>query len=141
MRFTRRRLSIASAYATLDSPSLGGVALFVGRVRDDRAGKGRVSELVYEAHLPMAHRAFEELEKRALSRFDVARVVLWHRLGPVPAGEASVIVGVAAGHRAPAFAACRYLIEDLKATAPIWKAARSPSSRGSRSSRGRAARR
>ncbi|MFI5419240.1 MAG: molybdenum cofactor biosynthesis protein MoaE [Candidatus Lutacidiplasmatales archaeon] len=124
VRFTRRPLSVRSAYDAVSESHLGAVALFVGRVRPDPFGRGRVSGLLYEAHVPLASRALSELEREAKRRFGVERVEVWHRLGLVPVGEASVVISVGAGHRAPAFAACRFLIEQLKRKAPIWKTER-----------------
>ena len=121
VRLTHARLSVASAMRVLEGPGLGGIAVFAGRVRPDRTGRSRVGALYYEAHRPLATRALEELERTARKRFGAKRVVLWHRLGVVPVDEVSVIVGAATGHRAPAFAAARYLIERLKAEVPIWK--------------------
>lgn len=98
--------------------------MFVGRVRPDTTHRGRVAVLEYEVHRPLALAALADLERTARRRFGAGKVVLWHRLGPVPVGEISVIVGVAAGHRAPAFAAARFLIEQLKAKVAIWKVVR-----------------
>jgi len=121
VRITRKRLSYAAALRELQGPGQGGIVLFSGRVRPDRFSRGRVVALDYEAHQPLAEQALTALERRARSRYGATRVVLWHRVGKVPVDEASVFVGVATGHRAEAFTAARYLIEELKAKAPIWK--------------------
>jgi molybdopterin synthase catalytic subunit len=121
VRFTRKPLSFAAAVRELEGPGLGGIVVFAGRVRPDRTRRGRVRALLYEAHLPLGREVFLELERAARKRFGVGRVVLWHRLGSIPVDEASVLVGAAAGHRAEAFAAARFLIERLKEKAPIWK--------------------
>ncbi|HYA54677.1 MAG TPA: molybdenum cofactor biosynthesis protein MoaE [Thermoplasmata archaeon] len=121
VRLSRRPLSLTAAMRALEGPGLGGVALFAGRVRPDATRKGRVVALDYEAHRPMALAALAKLERDARRKFGVGRVVVWHRLGRVPVDEVSVIVGVAAGHRTPAFGAARYLIETLKREVPIWK--------------------
>ena len=123
VRLTRRPLSVAAAMRVLAGPGSGGVVVFAGRVRPDRTPAGRVTKLEYEADRPLARSALADLERTARRRFGAARVVLWHRLGPVPVDETSVIVGAATGHRAAAFAAARYLIERLKADVPIWKSA------------------
>ena len=141
VKLTRGRLSLVAAMKALEGDELGGVVLFAGRVRPDRLRQGRVAALDYEAHRPLALDALTELEREARRRFGVKKVVLWHRLGPVPVGEPSVVVGVAAGHRAPAFAAARFLIDQLKATVPIWKVERPRPARRPRSRpRGRAGR-
>lgn len=121
VRLTTRPLSVAAAMRALEGPGLGGVVLFAGRVRPDRGRGGRVIALDYEAHGPLARARLAELERSVRARFGARRVVLWHRLGRVGVDEVSVIVGAACAHRARAFDAARFLIEDLKATVPIWK--------------------
>ncbi len=125
-RIGTKPLSVDSAYRELSGSGLGGVVIFVGRVHPDRIPAGRMGSLLYEAHRAPALAAFHRFELAARRRPGVARVVLWHRVGAIRSGEASVIVGVAAPHRAQAFDACRYLIERLKVEAPIWKTARAP---------------
>ncbi|MGD0587259.1 MAG: molybdenum cofactor biosynthesis protein MoaE [Thermoplasmata archaeon] len=129
VRLDRRRLSYVAALRALTGPGLGGIVVFIGRVRPDPTPRGRVVALDYEAHLPLARSVLAGLERTARTRFGAERVVLWHRTGTVPVDEASVLVGVAAGHRAEAFAAARFLIEELKAKAPIWKSDRARSAR------------
>lgn len=121
IRLTREPLSAAAAFEELEIPGLGGVVVFTGRVRADYSRGTRVVALDYEVHEGPALRVMRELDRAARREFGVARTVLWHRVGRVKAGETSVIVGAAAGHRAPAFAAARYLIDCLKETVPIWK--------------------
>jgi len=141
VRLTRRPLSVASAFHALEGPGLGGIVLFAGRVRPDVLGTGRVTALDYEAHARVARKVLEDLARTAQKRYGAERVVLWHRVGRVPVDEASVLVGAATGHRAEAFAAARFLIEKLKAEAPIWKSARGrPGRRPRRRPGGRAER-
>lgn len=121
IRLTREPLSAAKAFEELETPGLGGVVVFTGRVRADRSRGTRVVALDYEVHEGPALRLMRELDTAARREFGVAHTVLWHRVGRVKAGETSVIVGASAGHRAPAFAAARYLIDCLKETVPIWK--------------------
>lgn len=124
VRLTRGRLSWAAAARELEGPGLGGVVLFAGRVRPDRSKRGPVTALYYESHVSVALRRFRTLEAVARRRFGARRAVLWHRLGRVPVGEVSVLAGVACAHRAAAFSAARYLIEELKVSVPIWKTER-----------------
>ena len=133
VRLTRGRLSVAAAISELSGEKLGGVVVFVGRVRPDRTARGHVTALDYESHREPALAALGDLVSTARRRFGAERVVVWHRLGPVPVGEPSVIVGVATAHRAPAFAAARFLIERLKTTVPIWKQERARPARRRRS--------
>ena len=94
---------------------------FAGIVRPDRHGPRRVVALEYEVDLAPARRALARLERLARRRFGATDVLLEHRLGRVRVGEVAVIVAVACPHRAKAFAAARWLIDELKATVPIWK--------------------
>src|SRR5215472_16941886 len=111
VRLTTTPLSVPAAYRALADPSLGGVVVFVGRVRPDTVAAGRVRALYYEAHEPLAHRELERLRSEAAHRLPKARIVLWHRLGLLPVGTVSVIVGVATPHRAAAFDLARELID------------------------------
>ena len=129
LRLTRRPLSFAAAARELEGPGLGGVVLFAGRVRSEGFGHSRVAALDYEVHVGPALGVLKELDRSTRRRFEIERTVLWHRIGRVKAGEVSVIVGAAAAHRAPAFAAARYLIDRLKRTVPIWKTERARSGR------------
>jgi molybdopterin synthase catalytic subunit len=98
----------------------GAVALFLGTTRDHHDGR-RVVRLAYEAYAPMALAALERIERDAAARFAIAACRIVHRLGEVPPAEASVAVVVTAAHRAPAFDACRWAMDELKRSAPIWK--------------------
>jgi len=98
----------------------GAVSLFLGTVRNVSAGK-RVLFLEYEAYAGMAQREMEQIASDATSRFGVTRVEIVHRVGRVEIGEASVAIAVAAPHRAAAMDACRFVIDTLKTSVPIWK--------------------
>ena len=98
----------------------GAVSLFLGTVRNVSAGK-RVLFLEYEAYAGMAEREMERIASDATSRFGVTRVEIVHRVGRVEIGEASVAIAVAAPHRAAAMDACRFVIDTLKTSVPIWK--------------------
>jgi molybdopterin synthase catalytic subunit len=124
VRLTRRLLSVAAAYRELTDPACGGVVVFVGKVRPDRGRRGTVVALDYEADLRMARDQLEGLGRAAAHRYGARSTVLHHRLGRLPVGAISVIVGAAAPHRREAFAAARFLIERLKREVPIWKADR-----------------
>ena len=98
----------------------GAIAMFLGMTRDHHAGR-RVTRLAYEAYDRMALEALHRIEREALERFEIAACRIVHRLGEVPPAEASVVVVVTAAHRGPAFDACRWAMDELKRTAPIWK--------------------
>ena len=116
-------LPFAKAHRFLIDERAGGVCVFTGVVRRWTDGVETPS-LSYEAYEKMAQAELERLADGAESSWPVVRLVLLHRLGDVPAGEPSVLVGVACPHRAEAFEACRRLIDTLKADVPIWKSER-----------------
>jgi molybdopterin synthase catalytic subunit len=101
-------------------PADGALCLFVGVVRDHHEGR-RVLRLEYEAYEEMALPLMERIAAECRERWRVTDVRMVHRLGPLAIGEASVAVAVASPHRREAFEACRYAIDTLKATVPIWK--------------------
>lgn len=113
-------LDVAGVSSALGAPGDGAVTTFVGLVRDHNAGH-RVLWLDYEAHAPLAVKAFEQIAVEAEARWPEARLAIHHRIGRVEVGEASVVIAAASPHRAEAFSACRYAIERLKQIAPIWK--------------------
>ncbi len=98
----------------------GAVVLFDGIVRDNTRGR-RTLFLVYEAYEAMALEQMRALAAEAVVRFAVRDVVLVHRLGRLEIGETSVLIAVASAHRGAAFEACRWVIDTLKKTVPIWK--------------------
>jgi molybdopterin synthase catalytic subunit len=100
----------------------GAEAVFLGRTRDEEHDeRGPLRRLGYEAYRPMAERVLNELATEAVQRFGCRAVRVHHAIGEVPLGQASVLVQVVAGHRTEAFDACRFLIDELKQRAPIWK--------------------
>lgn len=100
----------------------GAECVFLGRTRvETHAHHGRLVMLRYEAYRPLALGVLRELADEAVRRFSCACVRVHHAVGDVPPGAASVLVQVAAGHRAEAFEAGRFLIDELKRKAPIWK--------------------
>jgi molybdopterin synthase catalytic subunit len=100
-------------------PGAGGIALFVGTVRDHARGR-RVERLEYEAYDTLARRQMTGIAAQAAERWG-ARVAVVHRVGTLEIGEVSVAVAAAAAHRREAFEACRFVIDTLKQTVPIWK--------------------
>ena len=96
------------------------MVVFDGIVRDNTRGR-RTLYLDYEAYEEMAERQIAALGAQAIERFGVRGVTLVHRLGRVSIGETSVLIVVASAHRGAAFEACRWLIDTLKKTVPIWK--------------------
>jgi molybdopterin synthase catalytic subunit len=112
-------LSSDEVLAAIADPAAGGTALFIGTVRNHDHERP-VDALGYEAH-PEAVKQLREVAERVCAGHAVIALAAVHRTGPLRIGDAAVIVGVAAAHREAAFAACRQLIDDLKAEVPIWK--------------------
>jgi molybdopterin synthase catalytic subunit len=105
---------------SVQTPADGAVVLFLGAVRDHNRGR-RVSGLEYSAYEEMALKELEKVRNRALEDFEITAVALVHRLGKLAVGETSVAVAISAAHRCAAFDACRFVIDTLKETVPIWK--------------------
>jgi sulfur-carrier protein adenylyltransferase/sulfurtransferase len=104
----------------LEDPACGGYATFEGWVRDHNEGR-RVRRLEYEAYAELAVKEGERIVAEAVRRFGVRHARCVHRVGDLALGDLAVWVGVSAGHRAEAFAACRYVIDEVKHRVPIWK--------------------
>ena len=105
---------------SLRLPACGGYVVFEGAVRDHHEGR-RVLRLEYEAFAPLALREGERIVAEACARFGVDRACCAHRVGALQIGELAVWVGASARHRAEAFMACRYIIDEVKHRVPIWK--------------------
>lgn len=112
-------LDVDEVMAALDDGASGGLALFVGRVRDHDGGRGVVA-LDYSAH-PSALERLREVCDRVAERYDVRGIAAVHRVGALSIGDAAVVVATASAHRGTAFDASRDLIDTLKAEVPIWK--------------------
>jgi len=106
--------------AAAKNPQDGAVSVFDGIVRNNTRGR-KTLYLVYEAYEEMALKQMDELCERAMSTFGVREARIVHRLGRLEVGETSVLIVVASAHRAAAMDACRFLIDSLKKTVPIWK--------------------
>ena len=106
--------------AAMKAGSDGAVCVFDGIVRDNTRGR-KTLYLDYEAYREMALEQMRRLSAEAMERFGVRDVAMVHRLGRLMVGETSVLIVVASAHRASAFEACRWLIDTLKKTVPIWK--------------------
>jgi molybdopterin synthase catalytic subunit len=112
-------LDVAEVVGALADPAVGGVDVFVGLVRDHDHDRG-VTGLEYSAH-PTALDRMRDVATSVADRYDVLAVAVVHRVGRLAIGDAAVVVATAAVHRGEAFEASRALIDDLKATVPIWK--------------------
>lgn len=112
-------LSVREVLDAVRHPEAGGVASFVGVVRDHDHGRG-VSSLDYTAH-PGAAEALRRVAAEVAGRSDVTAVAVVHRTGHLEVGDLAVVAAVSAPHRGAAFAACEELVDTLKTTVPIWK--------------------
>ena len=120
IQLTREPLDRNALIAAVSNPTAGGIAIFEGVVRNNARGK-QVRYLEYDVYLEMAEQQIRTIVAEAERRWGVEHVAVAHRFGRLEIGEASVIIAVATPHRAEAFEACRYIIDTLKTTVPIWK--------------------
>jgi molybdopterin synthase catalytic subunit len=112
-------IDTAAVEESVASVENGAVCSFVGQVRNHSRGRD-VEYLEYNAYVPMASRQMQRIADEAEQRWSCS-VAIHHRLGRIGLGEASVVIAVGSPHRAEAFEACRYCIDTLKETVPIWK--------------------
>jgi molybdopterin synthase catalytic subunit len=117
---TRERIDRDALVAALQQPGDGAVVVFDGIVRDNTRGR-KTLYLEYEAYEEMALDQMQKLAREAAERFAIDRVGVVHRLGRLEIGESSIVIVVTSAHRAAAFDACRWLIDTLKRTVPVWK--------------------
>ncbi|HYO32740.1 MAG TPA: molybdenum cofactor biosynthesis protein MoaE [Nocardioidaceae bacterium] len=112
-------LDLGQVYAAVDDPAAGGIAVFVGTVRQVDGGK-RVTRLDYTAH-PSAEAVLSSVADDIVAKYDVIALAAVHRVGSLEIGDVAVITAVSCAHRGDAFDACRALIDDLKLRLPVWK--------------------
>ncbi len=123
---TTEAIDITSVSRRVVPPECGATVTLDGYARkftkDKNTGEVRETHyLVYEAYEPMALKEVQKLIAKSKKQFEILNVGIVHRLGRLEIGETSVVISVAAPHRAAAFAACEWLIRELKRTVPIWK--------------------
>jgi len=118
--FSRETLDPGALASALQDEACGALVTFEGRVRNHNDGRG-VQRLEYEGYEALAVKEGERVLDEALTRFGIAHARCVHRLGGLALGEVAVWVGVSAHHRGDAFAACRYIIDEVKQRVPIWK--------------------
>ncbi len=117
---TRESLDVGAITRRVVPPECGATVVLDGYVRQWTSGKETL-HLIYEAFEPMALAEMQKLFVRAREQFEIAHIGIAHRLGKLEIGETSVAIAVAAPHRKAAFAACEWLIRELKRSVPIWK--------------------
>jgi len=120
IRVTKENFSVDDVIAGLKSRSTGGIVSFLGVVRRESKGKP-IEHIEIEVYEEMAQRQLEAIRREAIDRFGVEEVAVVHRYGSLKASENILLVVVASAHRAEAFEACRYVIDEIKRRVPIWK--------------------
>ena len=115
-----RPIDVQSVIAAVAGPDRGGIAVFLGTVRDHHRGR-EVHALGYHAYDGMAEKELRAVVEKVESECVGARVAVVHRTGDLDIGDIAVVVAASAAHRAAAFDACRLTIDRLKETVPIWK--------------------
>ena len=120
IRITPKPLDIKECIEWIMATECGGVDLFIGRVRSETLGS-KVVQLEFEAYVQMALKEMQTITDYVTEHYKVENILIHHRIGVLTVGEIPVIIAVAAQHRDAAFDACRYIIDTLKRTVPIWK--------------------
>ena len=119
-QLVRETIDVGKTAGDIRKPEDGAVVVFEGVVRNNAKGKA-VRFLEYDAYEPMALKKLEEIGTLAKREFEIRDMSIVHRLGHMEIGECSTVIVVAAAHRGPAFDACRFAIDKIKAIVPIWK--------------------
>lgn len=120
IQIIHKTIDIQSCINGVMSPACGGIDVFIGTVRNKTKGK-TVVRLEFEAYEKMALLEMRKIVDYAFEHWPLHKVILHHRTGVLDIGEVPVVISVAAAHRDAAFEACRYIIDTLKQTVPIWK--------------------
>lgn len=120
IKISATTLNITDCIDWVMSPQAGGIDVFIGTVRDTTKGK-QVLRLEFESYEAMAIKEMEKIAQQAFDKWPIQKILIHHRTGVLQIGEVPVIIAVAAAHRDAAFDACRYIIDTLKQTVPIWK--------------------
>jgi molybdopterin synthase catalytic subunit len=115
-----KALNVQSCIDWVMTPQSGGIDVFIGTVRDSTKGK-KVLRLEFEAYEPMALKEMEKIAAQAFENWPVQKLLIHHRTGVLEVGEVPVVIAVSCAHRDAAFEACRFVIDTLKQTVPIWK--------------------
>lgn len=113
-------LSADECIELVKNNAVGGIAVFIGTVRDQTKGKP-VVRLEFEAYAPMAVKEMQKIAEKITKKFEAINVVIHHRTGILDIKDTAVVIAVATPHRKAAFEACQYAIDTLKDTVPIWK--------------------
>jgi len=118
---TAEPLDVSAASEFVGTPESGAAVVFLGTVRNHAPGKSDVSHLEYEAYDGVVESKIQEVVDEALAKWPLHRVAALHRVGDLAVGEISVIAAASSAHRSDAFEGARYVIDELKKRAPVWK--------------------
>ncbi len=117
---TSEKLNMQNCYDFVQDASCGGIALFVGTVRNKTKEK-KVIRLDFSAYKSMAIKEIQKIAEQALKKYDILKIAIHHAEGELQIGDIPVIIAVSSAHRGAAFDACEFAIDTLKETVPIWK--------------------
>ena len=120
IKITAEKLDLQECYNFVEDASCGGIAAFIGTVRNDTQGK-EVIQLDFSTYKPMAMKEMQKIAVLALENFDIHKIAVHHAEGMLQIGDIPVIITVSSKHRNAAFEACKFAIDTLKETVPIWK--------------------
>ena len=120
IKITAEKLNLQDCYDFVQDASCGGIALFVGTVRN-KTEKKSVTLLDFSTYKPMAIKEIEKIAKVALEKYAILKIAIHHAEGELKIGETPVIISVSSPHRKAAFDACQFAIDTLEETVPIWK--------------------
>jgi molybdopterin synthase catalytic subunit len=120
VKITKNPISVVKAVSSVASKSAGGTVTFVGTVRDSTGGV-KITRMELESAMDLARKDLLRISELALSRFEIEKVSVTHRIGKLKVGDMIVVIAVSAAHRKDAFVACEFIIDELKKTTPIWK--------------------
>lgn len=120
IKITSANLNLQDCYSFVQDASCGGIALFVGTVRNATKNK-EVNLLDFSGYEPMAVKEMQKIADLALEKFDIHKIAIHHAVGELKIGAIPVIIAVSSAHRKAAFEACEFAIDTLKETVPIWK--------------------
>lgn len=120
IHITSKKLNLQECYDFVQDVSCGGIALFVGTVRNKTKSKN-VVRLDFSSYKPMAIKEMNKIALQAFEKFEITKIAIHHAEGELQIGDIPVIITVSSAHRGAAFDACQYAINTLKETVPIWK--------------------
>ncbi|WP_420583185.1 molybdenum cofactor biosynthesis protein MoaE [Reichenbachiella sp.] len=120
IKITEQKIDVAALIAAVSHEGAGATDVFIGTTRNKTSDKA-VVRLDFEAYKPMAIKELQKIVDRAKSQWPILKYAISHRIGVVEIGEEAVVIAVSTPHRQAAFESCKFIIDELKKTVPIWK--------------------